>query len=111
MKMSPKAIIAILLFFILFFGEIAITFSFKAENERSITSSMPTPFPYNLNNSISTNDLTVVIDSIMQEFLLKEKIKGASVAITKNGKLTYAKGFGFADEENNIRVEPKSLFG
>jgi CubicO group peptidase (beta-lactamase class C family) len=109
-KMYPKTILAFVLFVFLFFGEIALTFSSKDNGENRISSSERTPFSYKLNNDYSTNSFTSSIDSIMEKFLQDEKIKGASVAISKEGKLVYAKGFGFADEENNIFVEPKSLF-
>jgi CubicO group peptidase (beta-lactamase class C family) len=108
--MSPKLLIAFLLFIILFFGEIAMSFSFKRNNERSVNSLTPTPFSYKLNNENSSYSYTYVIDSIMDDFISKEKIKGASVAISKEGKLIYAKGFGFADIEKEQKVEPKSLF-
>ncbi len=37
-------------------------------------------------------------------------IPGASVAIMKNGKLTYARGFGWAHIRKRIPVQPNSLF-
>ncbi len=42
---------------------------------------------------------------------LKEKnIAGASAAIVKDGRLIYARGFGYADREKKIPVEPTTLF-
>lgn len=108
--MYPKTIFTIILFVFLFIGEIAITFSSKGTRENRIPSSVTTPFSYKLKNDLSTNHFTYAIDSIMEDFISTEKIKGASVAVSKNGKLVYAKGFGFADEENDLKVEPKSLF-
>lgn len=108
--MYPKIIITLILFVLLFFGEIAITFSSKNETESRLPASWETPFSYKLNNDFSTSQLTYTIDSIMDDFLKNEKIKGASVAISKDGKLVFAKGFGLADEENKLKVEPKSLF-
>ena len=32
------------------------------------------------------------------------EIKGASLAIMKDGKLIYSKGYGYADEENEVKT-------
>ncbi len=108
--MSLKAFIGIVFFFFLFFGEIAMTFSFKQGSNRNLPSFEFTPLSYKLTNKLSDNENTEAIDTIVSDFLSNKQIKGASVAISKDGKLIYAKGFGFADEEENINTEPKSLF-
>lgn len=50
------------------------------------------------------------VDKTVNSFLRKWTIAGASVAIAKEGKLIYAKGFGFADTALNIQTEPYHLF-
>ncbi len=50
------------------------------------------------------------IDNLMVSFMKKNQVPGGSVAITRNGKLIYARGFGFADLEKQIPVEPNNLF-
>ena len=109
-RMNPKFLIGSVLFFLMFFGEIAMTFSFKRDSNRNMQASELMPFTYNLNNDLSTNDLTNSIDSIIGSFVQSYGIKGASVAIAHKGELVYAKGFGYADEEVDQYVEPKSLF-
>ena len=42
-------------------------------------------------------------------FLRRWEITGASIAIMKNEKLVYAQGFGYADKENSIELEPYHL--
>jgi N-acyl-D-amino-acid deacylase len=37
-------------------------------------------------------------------------LPGAGVAVARHGKLVYARGFGFADEEKKAPVQPDSLF-
>jgi CubicO group peptidase (beta-lactamase class C family) len=37
-------------------------------------------------------------------------IPGASLAVSKNGKLVYMKGYGFSDQVNNIKVLPTDRF-
>jgi N-acyl-D-amino-acid deacylase len=49
-------------------------------------------------------------DTLMIEFLHKYKVPGAALAITKDGRLVYARGFGYADVEKKEPVEPGSLF-
>ena len=43
-----------------------------------------------------------VIDGKIEAFLASYKIPGASLAISKNGKLVYKKGYGKADVEGNV---------
>ena len=43
-----------------------------------------------------------VIDSKIEAFLAAQKIPGASLAISKNGKLVYKKAYGKADVEGNV---------
>jgi len=40
----------------------------------------------------------------------KHKIPGSSVAISKDSKIIYARGFGYSDLENQQLVQPNSLF-
>ncbi|MBX9790412.1 MAG: beta-lactamase family protein [Pirellulales bacterium] len=49
-------------------------------------------------------------DRAMLNFLREEKGVGAALAITKDGRLVYARGFGYADREARRVVEPHSLF-
>ena len=49
-------------------------------------------------------------DAALRPVFEKWKVPGAAVAITDNGRLVYARGFGFADREAGIPVQPTSLF-
>jgi CubicO group peptidase (beta-lactamase class C family) len=49
-------------------------------------------------------------DGTITSFMNKWKIVGGSVAIAKDGKLLYAKGFGFADTALGIKTQPYSKF-
>jgi len=109
-SMINKKILIAVLFIILFFGEIAITFSYKGESGRNRPVNEITPFSFRLSNELSANPSMASVDSIITDFLTRKKIMGASVAITRDSKLIYAKGFGWADEEKGIRVEPKHVF-
>lgn len=50
------------------------------------------------------------IDQRMRTFMKDNKIPGASIAIIKNEKLLFAKGYGVLDKSTRVPVGPKSLF-
>lgn len=49
-------------------------------------------------------------DEWMKKFLADHKVPGGSLAIVKDGKVVYARGFGLADKEKKTPVQPESLF-
>lgn len=49
-------------------------------------------------------------DELLGTFLGEHKIPGGAVAISKNGRLVYSRGFGYADVEARTAVEPASRF-
>lgn len=69
-----------------------------------------TPVSIRIDNSTSTFKSSNYIDKKVNYFLKRWDLKGASLAISKNGRLVYAKGYGNADIENNEMVKPSSLF-
>lgn len=50
------------------------------------------------------------IDKAMQDLLAKQRATGASVAITDQGRLVYARGFGYGDVAAKELVQAESLF-
>ena len=48
--------------------------------------------------------------NIVGAFMKKWTIEGASVAVAKNGKLVYARGFGYADTAAGVEIQPYSKF-
>ncbi len=107
--MKPgKLLILSILTVIFFFGEIAITFSEKGNS--FIIEDQEVAFSLKLENSYSDFEATEVLDQRISSFMEKWRIKGASVAISKDEELVYAKGFGFANAEKNEMVKPGHLF-
>src|SRR5690349_9907490 len=49
-------------------------------------------------------------DQSVHVLMDKYKIPGGAVAIVRDGKLIYARGFGYADVENKVPVQPDALF-
>ncbi len=50
------------------------------------------------------------IEKTVDSFLRKWSIEGASIAIAKDGKLIFARGFGFADTASRSETQPYSRF-
>ncbi|MDE2125565.1 MAG: beta-lactamase family protein [Armatimonadetes bacterium] len=49
-------------------------------------------------------------DRTMISFMRKRSIPGGQLAVTRYGRLVYARGYGFADLERRTPVQPQSLF-
>lgn len=65
-------------------------------------------------NSILNNKLTEEaeyheMDSLVERYLKRWEINGAQLVITRNDSLLYARGFGFADKEKGIAMEPNMV--
>ena len=49
-------------------------------------------------------------DHEIQEFMSARKVPGGALAVVKDGRLVYARGYGWADRDNKVSVKPTSLF-
>jgi len=49
-------------------------------------------------------------DGEIQEFMSARKVPGGALAVVKDGRLVYTRGYGWADRENKVPVKPTSLF-
>ena len=52
----------------------------------------------------------VPYENALKPIMQKWSIPGAALAISDQGRLVYARGFGYADKEAQIQVQPGSLF-
>jgi N-acyl-D-amino-acid deacylase len=50
------------------------------------------------------------LDTMLSTFVQQHEIPGATLAVTRQGKLVYARGFGYADVEKKAPVPPDALF-
>lgn len=105
-----KGIIKVVLFLLFFIGDIAFIFSFRGTNDDEKYNSCPNAVSHVITNEMSVNDEFIEADSIFNSFLQNFKIKGASIAVAKDGRLVMAKGYGYANVENNEKVEPRHIF-
>ena len=49
-------------------------------------------------------------DRLISEFMDKRDLPGGAIAVVKDGRLVFAKGYGLADIQNQEPVQPDSLF-
>lgn len=61
------------------------------------------------NPNMNNNDLSL-INSQIQTYMTAHSIPGVSIAITKQERLVFAKGFGYADTATGEAVHPNHLF-
>ncbi|MCU0436853.1 MAG: beta-lactamase family protein [Raineya sp.] len=59
---------------------------------------------------LSSTSETALLDSMAQDFIKQWEIQGMTLGVVKDGKLVYAKGFGYAEKERNLKVRPHHLF-
>ena len=58
----------------------------------------------------SANPNLASFDRLMIDFVRDHQAPGAALAVTRHGKLVYARGFGIADRERREPVKPQALF-
>ncbi len=68
------------------------------------------PVSVRLTNSYSSSSEFDDCLPVVNSFMKKWNIQGASVAIARQGKLVYARGFGYADTAAGIETQPYSKF-
>ena len=61
---------------------------------------------HTLTNEMSELPELAGLDKKVRYYMRKWQLKGVSLAITRNDSLLYAKGYGWADEENGIPMAP-----
>jgi CubicO group peptidase (beta-lactamase class C family) len=68
------------------------------------------PVNVRLTNSISSGSEFVGVETTVNNFLKKWSIAGTSIAIAKDGKMIFARGFGYADTISKTEAQPYSQF-
>jgi len=61
-------------------------------------------------NSMSEGEKYLTVEKYFNSFLRRWAITGASVAVSKNGRLIYARGFGYTDSVTREEVQPYHKF-
>lgn len=68
------------------------------------------PMPPVTTPAIAAMPAIAAIDLNIQSFIKRAKIRGASLAVVKDGAIVYARGYGYADANTKTPVEPDHLF-
>lgn len=55
-------------------------------------------------HEMTADDVTAFLDGIMPQQLAREDLAGAVISVVKDGKVIFAKGYGYADVEKKIPV-------
>jgi CubicO group peptidase (beta-lactamase class C family) len=79
------------------------------EREKSFTDKL-VPGNIRLMNKMSDDAVFYGMEKTIRTFMRRWEIAGASVAISRDGQLVYAKGFGVADKNENTALEPYYKF-
>lgn len=85
-------------------------YSNNSQNEELLADQIPVSINNLLSNELSNLPATAKLDAQIDNFMKTWEIKGASLAIMKDEKLIYAKGYGWADFEQNEETEVKNIF-
>lgn len=90
---------------------IATAFAFK---HKQLSRPAPLPPPRVYLNQVLCNDSSRLenlegLDRKVEAYMRRWAMKGASLAITRNDSLLYAKGYGWADEQEKIPMEPSHI--
>lgn len=62
-----------------------------------------------LTNAMSEIPELEGLDRKVNRFMKRWQIRGASLAVMRNDSLLYAKGYGWADEENGVKMGPGNI--
>ena len=93
-----------------YFWNVAMSSSDNSPMNQVFRSEQIQPIPQRITNELSDLDAFKQLESQISSMMLKYKIKGASIAVARDGQLIYAKGIGYANAEAEEPVEPKHLF-
>jgi CubicO group peptidase (beta-lactamase class C family) len=63
-----------------------------------------------VSNSLNDSELFATSEQGVEWFMRTYDMKGASIAVARNGKLVYARGFGYASLTDSVPVEPYHRF-
>lgn len=63
-----------------------------------------------IDNSLNDTELFANSEQGVEWFMRNYDLKGASIAVARDGRLVYARGFGYASLADSVKVEPYNRF-
>lgn len=79
--------------------------------KKVITILLVTALVFNLRAQTKVDSLKQVYAERIKKLMHKNKVVGTSIVIVSGDSIIWKEGFGFADEENNEKITPSTLFG
>src|SRR6266704_1882247 len=64
------------------------------------------PASVSTTHEMTSEDVGAFLDGIMPQQLAREDVAGVVVSVVKNGKVLFAKGYGYSDVEKKVPVSP-----
>ncbi len=95
---------------VFYFWDVGMSSSDNAMTSQILRSEQIQPIPYRITNQLSDLEDFEHLEASIKRMMNRYNIKGASLAVAKDGQLVYAKGIGYADAEAGEQVEPRHLF-
>ena len=103
-----------ILYFFLCLVLVAVTLRryFRESGSDCVSERLFAPIGINLllDNSLSELEETEAFERVVRDFMERWEIAGASIAVMKDGRLLYSKGFGWADKEKGIPMDVGHIF-
>jgi len=70
---------------------------------------IPAELNKTLTNAMSDTSSLAKMDKAIENYMVQWGLRGSSLAIMKNDSLVYAKGYGWADEEEEMHMQPGNI--
>lgn len=106
--MIRKFLIAAVMFLLFFLWDLTFGYSVKLDQEDEVEDSLVL-FPLDLSNELFDLQEFSSFETTINRFIDYWGVAGASVAISKDNELIYAKGFGYANREEEEPMQPYHL--
>jgi CubicO group peptidase (beta-lactamase class C family) len=82
-----------------------------AQQDRGTSDRIGPTAPSPVSGPTDPAEMESFLDNLYAQQMEEHNVAGAAISVVKDGKLFFAKGYGYADLENNIPVDPeKTLF-
>ncbi|PKO96637.1 MAG: serine hydrolase [Bacteroidetes bacterium HGW-Bacteroidetes-7] len=114
-RRRKRGITSYIIIFVLILTAIVIFFGFTGislipGNSDDGNEIIPVAINHILTNELSELPETEKMDAQIERFMRQWEIKGASLAVMKDEKLIYAKGYGWANKESGEKADVKHIF-
>lgn len=110
-SLKIKYILTIAVFFLFFFGNMTVSLPDKGKiNNESELFKEANFLTSNVDKLFLSPENLEAFNTVFPDFMKKWHIKGASVAVVKNGDLVFTKGYGYADAEQEQELETNHMF-